>query len=115
VDVDLVPLHEAALEGEASNRINVVRLDDHEDDVIRAEDAQRVDADAELLGELWNLAGASFSICLVWALEVGQRSGGCSAMTANVDMTDHCSFSRWEARVAAAYFANLSSSHTMRT
>ena len=52
-----VPLHEATLEGEVPDGIDVVRLDDHEDDVVRAEDAQRADGDAELLGELRDLAG----------------------------------------------------------
>src|SRR4029453_16590355 len=46
VDLYRVPLHEAALQGEVPDRINVVRLDDREDDVVRAEDAQRDDVDA---------------------------------------------------------------------
>src|SRR5215207_10971486 len=58
VDLYRVPLHEAALQGEVPDRINVVRLDDREDDVVRAEDAQRDDTDAQLLGELRDLAGA---------------------------------------------------------
>jgi hypothetical protein len=42
-------------------RTNVVRLDDRADDVVRAEDAQRADVDAELLGELRNLSGLCIS------------------------------------------------------
>ena len=56
MDLYRVPLHEAALEGEVPDGINVVRLDDGEDDVVRAENAQRDDAEAKLLGELWDLA-----------------------------------------------------------
>jgi hypothetical protein len=36
--------------------LNVIRLDDREDDVVWAEDAQRDDVDPELLCELRNLA-----------------------------------------------------------
>ena len=87
MDLYRVPLHEAALEGEGPDGINVVRLDDREDDVVRAEDAQRADVDAELLGELRDLVGTLLQNLPLCALEVGQRSGGCSAMTANVAMT----------------------------
>jgi hypothetical protein len=41
VDLHRVPLHEAALQGEVPDGVNVVRLDDGEDDVVRAEDAAR--------------------------------------------------------------------------
>ena len=50
MDLYGVPLHEAALQGEAPDGINVVRLDDREDDVVWAEDAQGDDVEAELLG-----------------------------------------------------------------
>ena len=48
---------EAALNDEAPERLDAVGLDDREDDVIRAEDAQRADVDAELRGELRDLTG----------------------------------------------------------
>ena len=57
MDFYRVPLHEAALQGKVPDGINVVRLDDREDDVVRAKDAQRDNVDAELLGELRDLAG----------------------------------------------------------
>src|SRR5215218_3844340 len=104
-----VPLHEAALEGEVPDGINVVRLDDREDDVVRAEDAQRADVDAELLGELRDLAGtllqhlARLSIG-GWA-EIGQMLGDDGECCHDVSVL----LSVVEARVAAAYFANLSS------
>ena len=47
-----VPLHEATLEGEVPDGIDVLCFDHGEDDVVRAEDAQRDDVDTELLGEL---------------------------------------------------------------
>ena len=39
MDLYRVPLHEAALESEVPDGVDVVRLGDHEDDVVRAEDA----------------------------------------------------------------------------
>ena len=59
MDLYCVPLHQAALEGEVPNGIDVVCVDDREDDVVWAEDAQRADADAELLGELQSYAALS--------------------------------------------------------
>src|SRR4029450_6268705 len=52
-----VPLHEATLEGEVPDGIDVVGLDHGEDDVVGTEDAQRDDVDAELLAELGDLSG----------------------------------------------------------
>ena len=45
-----VPLDEPALEDELPYRLDVVRVDDGEHDVIGPEDAQRDDVDAEPLG-----------------------------------------------------------------
>jgi hypothetical protein len=72
VDLDRVPLHEATLEGEVSDGVDVVRFDDREDDVVRAEDAQRADVDGELLGELRDLAGTLFQYLPCLSVE---RSG----------------------------------------
>ena len=40
MDLDRVPLHEPALQGEVPDGINVVRVDDRQDDVIRTEDTR---------------------------------------------------------------------------
>jgi Protein of unknown function (DUF1059) len=110
VDLHRVPLHEAALEGEVPDGINVVRLDHREDDVVRAENAQRADVDAEVLGELRDLAGTLLQylprLSIGGRAEVGRVLGDEGECCHDVSVL----LSVVEARVAAARFANLSSS-----
>src|SRR5918995_2643555 len=108
VDLYRVPLHEAALQGEVSDRINVVRLDDREDDVVRAEDAQRDDIDAELLGELRDLARTLLQY--LSRLRIGGRAevGGMLGDEGECCHDVSLLLSVVEASVAAVYFANLS-------
>ena len=72
MDLYRVPLHEATLQGEVPDGINVLRLDDRNNDVVGAEDAQRHDLDAELLGERRYLAGARLEY--LPRLRVGSRA-----------------------------------------